>query len=560
MERSNKNIKVAVIGAGALGLVTLKNFLEEGFDATGFERKSYVGGLWKYTLDETTSVLPSTIANISKQRGCYTDFPFPDDTPSLCASSYVDDYLQSYTDHFQLHPRIRLNTAIRSIKRDDENNKWLIAVAPAGSPDDTPTETLIFDKLVMATGTNDKPSMPKIDGLDTFTGRVLHSQAFKRPEDFTGKSVLVVGIGSTAGDTAVALVGHARKIYMAHRSGAYILPRLHNGRSIDHGLTYNRMTIQKLLQRVAPNMAVNMFSTFAKKIQDAAFPAIVQHPEWRLWPAPSLRQTFPTVTDELVPALESGDIVSVPGLRRVVGPSSVELDPTIVGDKAASTSSPTTLDDIDVIIFCTGYVNDLGMSLLEPRIHPARNTNPEWLALPGSRGKPLARLYRNIFSLDYPDSLAFMGAAAFPTPAFQLYDIASMAVAQIWGTELHNTSTLPSVAEMNKHVDAQHAWILEYARAGPVYPQLTRQFEWLSWADEAAGTNVESNLGWGLQGWKFYLGNRRLYKLLTAGVYSPHLYRIFDSDKRKKWPGAREAIERMNQQLEEELKGKSKQT
>lgn len=80
MANSNKDIKVAVIGAGtapfpffsffippsniagALGLVTLKNLLEEGFDATGFERKSYVGGLWKYTLDETTSVLPCKLA------------------------------------------------------------------------------------------------------------------------------------------------------------------------------------------------------------------------------------------------------------------------------------------------------------------------------------------------------------------------------------------------------------------------------------------------------------------------------------------------------------------
>ncbi len=33
--------------------------LEEGYHAVGFERKSYVGGLWKYTLDNTTSVLPS---------------------------------------------------------------------------------------------------------------------------------------------------------------------------------------------------------------------------------------------------------------------------------------------------------------------------------------------------------------------------------------------------------------------------------------------------------------------------------------------------------------------
>lgn len=44
---------------GALGLVAVKNLLEEGFDVTGFDRNDYVGGLWRYTEDARTSVLKS---------------------------------------------------------------------------------------------------------------------------------------------------------------------------------------------------------------------------------------------------------------------------------------------------------------------------------------------------------------------------------------------------------------------------------------------------------------------------------------------------------------------
>ena len=39
---------VAVVGLGALGLVTLKNLREEGFDAVGLDRNDYVGGLWHF--------------------------------------------------------------------------------------------------------------------------------------------------------------------------------------------------------------------------------------------------------------------------------------------------------------------------------------------------------------------------------------------------------------------------------------------------------------------------------------------------------------------------------
>jgi dimethylaniline monooxygenase (N-oxide forming) len=58
---------------GPAGLVALKNLLEEGFDATGFDRNSYVGGLWQYTEDDKTSVLESTVVNISKERVGYTN-------------------------------------------------------------------------------------------------------------------------------------------------------------------------------------------------------------------------------------------------------------------------------------------------------------------------------------------------------------------------------------------------------------------------------------------------------------------------------------------------------
>lgn len=47
---------------GVVGLVAVKNLVEEGFDVTGFDRNDYVGGLWHYTEDDKTSVLPSKVA------------------------------------------------------------------------------------------------------------------------------------------------------------------------------------------------------------------------------------------------------------------------------------------------------------------------------------------------------------------------------------------------------------------------------------------------------------------------------------------------------------------
>lgn len=50
---------VAIVGLGALGLVTLKNLREEGLDAVGFDRNDYVGGLWRFDEGDKLTVMRS---------------------------------------------------------------------------------------------------------------------------------------------------------------------------------------------------------------------------------------------------------------------------------------------------------------------------------------------------------------------------------------------------------------------------------------------------------------------------------------------------------------------
>lgn len=300
------------------------------------------------------------------------------------------------------------------------------------------------------------------------------------------------------------------------------------------------LAIQGLLNRFLPALAEKLFNSVAKKMQDSVFTI---RPEWGLSPAPSLKYTVPVVSDELIHALSSGAVESVPGIRRFVGPRSVELD-------NGPAPPSRRLDDIDAVVLCTGYRTDFG--LVERRFDPTRATTPRWAAAPGSRGKPLPRLYRNVFSLDRPAELAFMGCAAFASPAFQLYDLASMAVAQAWKAG-GGAALLPAREEMERAVDRHHEWISGVAERVNVFPSLVEGPEWMAWADRTAGTRVDEYLGWGWKGWWFWLTDYRFCNLLMSGVYSPHLYRVFDG-RRKKWDGAREEIEKVNRRIAEKPK------
>ncbi|KAF4439181.1 flavin depend monooxygenase that catalyses the oxidation of rubrofusarin to 9-hydroxyrubrofusarin [Fusarium austroafricanum] len=466
--------KVAVIGLGVMGLVAVKNMIEEGFDVTGFERSGYVGGLWHFTEQDRTSVLPSTVINISKERGSFTDFPFPETTPSHCTAKQVEEYLESYVDHFNFRSKLRLGVTVSKVRRDDESKRWVVDLQGSGPE--------YFDKVIVATGINNRPHIPELEGIDQFKGQILHSRSFKKPEPFKGKRVVVVGISNTGADTAAALCDHAEKVWISRSHGTLVVPRKRDGIPFDHTITARTMSMMGFFEDRFPRLYEIVFNAICKKMQDNAFKI---RPEWGLSPAPSVLHTLPVVSDNLVDLLESGAITSVRKLKRVTGPREVEL---VDGTRL----------DVDAIIWCTGYKGDF--SLVEPSVDPTRNTTRKWAEAIGSRGKPLPRLYQNVFSLDYPDSLAFMGNLAFATSAFPVSDLCSMAIAQTW----KGSTPLPSIEEMNRATDRQHEFICNLAEKGSAMPGWVRQSEWLAWANKVVGAQVYEHLGWGLKGWKFW--------------------------------------------------------
>ena len=94
-------LDVAIIGAGISGLATLKNCIQEGLSAVCFERTDHVGGLWQFT-DEDYGVMRCTHINVSKENYCFSDFPFPEETPDYPHHSHMAAYINSYVDYFNL--------------------------------------------------------------------------------------------------------------------------------------------------------------------------------------------------------------------------------------------------------------------------------------------------------------------------------------------------------------------------------------------------------------------------------------------------------------------------
>ena len=95
----------------------------------------------------------------------------------------VAKYLQAYAIHFDLLKRCRLGVAVDRLQRSSDGSQWELCLS-----DKTGSHMAKFDKVLFATGPYNVPYTPRVPGMESFRGKLLHSQAFKRllfPLDFS---------------------------------------------------------------------------------------------------------------------------------------------------------------------------------------------------------------------------------------------------------------------------------------------------------------------------------------------------------------------------------------
>jgi dimethylaniline monooxygenase (N-oxide forming) len=176
--KSSAGSRVAVVGLGIAGLATVKNLSEAGFEVTGFDQSSYIGGLWHYTTDARTSAMRNTTANVPKLTFCFTDFPYPDDAPVYPTAASAQQYLEDYAKHFGLWPHFRLNSTVTAIDRAAD--QWHLRIATKNG-ETSGEETKTFDRIVLCLGGHSKVLEPApLEGIAKYKGIVLNSWTAKR--------------------------------------------------------------------------------------------------------------------------------------------------------------------------------------------------------------------------------------------------------------------------------------------------------------------------------------------------------------------------------------------
>ncbi|MBA4024493.1 MAG: pyridine nucleotide-disulfide oxidoreductase [Gordonia sp.] len=116
------------------------------------------------------------------------------------ARTAVPDYFAQYEEKFGLN--VRRPVHIRAVSRAGDDFR---VTASDGSE-------LLARTVINATGTWDRPFIPYVPGIETFTGTQLHTHDYIDPGAFAGKRVLVVGAGISAVQLLIEIARNAEGV------------------------------------------------------------------------------------------------------------------------------------------------------------------------------------------------------------------------------------------------------------------------------------------------------------------------------------------------------------
>jgi cation diffusion facilitator CzcD-associated flavoprotein CzcO len=186
---TNLDYEVIVIGAGVGGIYQIKRLADLGIKATVLELAGDLGGTWywnRYPGARFDSESYTYGYSFSKELldEWHWKERFSGQPENLRYLNYV-------ADKFDLRKYMQFNVRVEAAHFDEAKTLWRLKLSDG--------RTLTCRFMIMTLGLLSQPTLPRLEGMDTFKGRSFHTYYWpQEPVDLAGKKVAVIGAGATA--------------------------------------------------------------------------------------------------------------------------------------------------------------------------------------------------------------------------------------------------------------------------------------------------------------------------------------------------------------------------
>lgn len=474
------------------GLTSVKCCLDEGLEPVCFERSDDIGGLWRFQEkpeEGRASIYKSVIINTSKEMMCFSDYPIPAHFPNFMHNSEILEYFRMYAKEFDLLKYIRLKTTVCSVKKQPDfstSGQWEVVTESEGKK-----EVNVFDGVMVCSGHHTNAHLPleNFPGIEKFKGQYFHSRDYKNPDCFTGKRVIVIGIGNSGGDLAVEISHTAKQVFLSTRRGAWIMNRVG-----DFGYPFDVFLNSRFKYFLQKTFGQSLINAYMEKRMNERF----NHAMYSLKPKHRFLSQHPTVNDNLPNRIISGRVKVKGNVKEFT-------------ETAAIFEDGSREDNIDAVIFATGY--SFAFPFLGDSVKVVKNR---------------VSLYKKVFppNLEKP-TLAMIGLIQPLGAIMPISELQARWVTQVF----KGLKTLPSQSEMMREItEVQRQIDTRYVES----QRHTIQGDYMDVMEELAELlGVKPNL------LSIAFTDPKLALQLFLGPCTPIQYRLQGPGK---WAGARNAL------------------
>ena len=201
---------VLVVGGGQAGLAVAARLKQLGVDTLIVDKMERIGDNWRKRYHSLTLHNQVWINHLPY-------LPFPDTWPIYIPKDKLANWFEFYADSMELN--FWTGTELLGAEYDAQARRWNARVRR----DQFGERVLHPRHLVIATGISGIPNIPRIPGMETFEGEVLHTAHYSAGPQYKDRNVVVFGTGNSGHDVAQDLHSYGAHVTMVQRSSTTVV-------------------------------------------------------------------------------------------------------------------------------------------------------------------------------------------------------------------------------------------------------------------------------------------------------------------------------------------------
>ncbi len=213
-EAASEHVDVLIVGAGISGIGGAYHLRDQCPEKTFvvLENQDGFGGTWR------THTYPGIRSDSDLHTFGYRFKPWRN--APIASAEEIMTYLGEVIDENDLARHIRYQHAISAATWSSEDKVWTLEVTQTDTGEQL-RFTANFLWMCQGYYRHSEGYTPTWEGMDKFSGPIVHPQTWPDDLDYAGKNVVVIGSGATAATLIPAMADDCNHITMLQRSPTY---------------------------------------------------------------------------------------------------------------------------------------------------------------------------------------------------------------------------------------------------------------------------------------------------------------------------------------------------